>query len=65
MTREFEFYSVTDLSQHAGEWVAIVDNRVVASGKDLKRVYTEATRKSQEKEPLLARVPLEGETLIL
>lgn len=65
VTREFEFYAIADLSKHAGEWVAIVDHAVIATGKDLKQVLAEAGRKSRDKEPLIARVPLEDETLIL
>jgi len=65
MTQEFEFYSVTDMSEYAGKWVAILGNEVIASGDDLKRVYEEAKKKAGNKEPLFTRIPKEQETLIL
>ncbi len=65
MTQEFEFYSVTDMSEYAGKWVAILGNKVIASGDDLKRVYEEAKKKAGNKEPLFTRIPKEQETLIL
>lgn len=65
MTQEFEFYSVTDMSEYAGKWVAILGNQVIASGDDLKTVYEEAKKKAGNKEPLFTRIPKEQETLIL
>lgn len=47
-----------------GKHVAIVGNKVVASGSDPKRVWEEAKRKHPAKRPVLAFVPKE-ETLVL
>lgn len=60
MSQEFEYYSVMNTSEYAGKWVAIVGDKVVASGDDLKDVH----KKAGKKEPLFARIPKE-ETLIL
>ena len=65
MSQEFDFYSLTDMSNHAGEWVAILGREIIASGKDLKEVYKEAKKKAGNREPMFARVPKEQETLIL
>ncbi len=65
MTQEFDFYSVADMSEYAGKWVAILGNKVIASGDDLKKVYEEAKKIASNKEPLFTRVPREQETLIL
>jgi len=65
LSREFDFYAVADVSKYAGSWVAIVNNEVIATGKDLKNVYAEAQKKAGEREPLFARIPVEEETLIL
>jgi len=65
MTQEFDFYSVSDMSEYSGKWVAILGKEVIASGDDLKKVYTEAKKKSGNREPLFARIPNEEEALIL
>jgi hypothetical protein len=65
MTQEFEFYSVSDMSEYSGKWVAILGKEVIASGDDLKKVYDEAKKKSGNREPLFARIPNEEEALIL
>lgn len=65
MTQESDFYSVADMSGYAGKWVAILGNKVIASGDDLKKVYEEAKKIAGNKEPLFTRVPREQETLIL
>lgn len=65
MSQEFEFYSLADMSNYAGKWVAILGNEVIASGDDLKEVYEKAKKKAGNKEPLFTRVPKEQETLIL
>lgn len=47
-----------------GMHIALVDNEVVASGKDPKSVWDEAVKKAHGKKPVLAFVPPE-ETLVL
>ena len=65
MSQEFEFYSVSDMSEYSGKWIAILGKEVVASGDDLKKVYDEAKEKSGKREPLFARIPDKEEALIL
>jgi len=65
VSQEFEFLSVTDTSQYAGKWIAVLGREIIASGDDLKEVYKEAKAKAGKKEPLFMRVPKEQETLIL
>ncbi len=65
MTQEFDFYSVADMSKHSGKWVAILGEKVIASGDDLKKVYEEAKRIAGKSEPLFARIPKQEEALIL
>lgn len=50
--------------KYSGEHIAIVDDRVVASGSDPKKVWEEAKKKNPKKTPVLAFVPKE-ETLVL
>lgn len=52
------------MRKFAGKWVAIVDQKPVASGKDAKKVYEEARRKFPDRKPSLAKVPT-PDTLVL
>ena len=62
MNSSYEFYLKADLGNYIGKWVAIVDNKVVASGASAKKVYEEALKTG--KRPLITRVP-DKETMIL
>ncbi len=64
VSKEFEFYLKADLSKYEGKYVAIVDNKVVASGANAKDVLEEAKRKFPHKKPMLAKIPTE-DTLVL
>lgn len=63
-SKEFEFYLKANLRKYEGKYVAIVDDRVVASGDNAKEVLDEAKRKFPLKIPTLAKIPRE-EALIL
>lgn len=62
-TKEFEFFVKTDLSKYKGQYVAIVGDKVIASGENAKRVW-EIAKKKTGKIPTIAKIPKE-ETLIL
>lgn len=64
VSKEFEFYLKADLSKYEGEYVAIVDDKVVAFGDNAKEVLDEAKKKFPNKKPMLAKIPTE-DTLIL
>ena len=53
-----------DLSSYTGQWIAIVDKKIVASGEDAKKTYDEAKRKAKDKKIFITVVP-EKETMIL
>ena len=57
--KSYEFYVNNDLSDYAGKWVAIIGERVVASGDNAKTVLAEAQKKFPNKLPLLAKIPKE------
>ena len=63
MEKEFQFYLKADLHKYEGKYIAIVDEKVVASGNDSEVVLEEA-RKKTGKMPLLVKVPTE-DTYIL
>jgi hypothetical protein len=51
-------------SKYHGKHIAIVDDKVVASGNDPKQVWEKAKKKCPNKQPVLAFVPKE-DTLVL
>lgn len=63
-SKEFEFYVKADLSKYKGKYIAIIGDKVVASGDNAKVVLDEATKKCPNKLPTLAKIPKE-DTLIL
>lgn len=64
VTKEFEFYLKADLSKYKGKYIAIVEDKVVASGDNAKEVLDEAKRKFPNKIPTIAKIPYE-DALIL
>lgn len=42
---------------YVGKWIAVVDGRVLASGKDLAKVVAEGRAKSPDHEPTMVKVP--------
>ena len=53
-----DFYAAADLSKYAGEWVAIVSNKVVAHGKNVKFLMEKVKEKYPSVTPFIAKVPL-------
>ncbi len=59
MADPYAYYIEADLSAYTGEWVAIVNDKVVSHSRDIKKAYREAKEKYPDKRPLLAKVPEE------
>ena len=57
LSKNYEWYVEADTGQYSGEWIAIVDGKVVVSGDDAEKVYNEAERKYPGKELSIAKVP--------
>ncbi|HLD05827.1 MAG TPA: DUF5678 domain-containing protein [Candidatus Nanoarchaeia archaeon] len=53
---DYEWYLKQDLSQYAGQWVAIIDKKIVANDKDAAKVIQEAKRKCPDKKPSITKV---------
>ena len=52
----YEWYLEQDLSQYDGQWVAIVDKKIVAVGKHSDKVINKASKKYPGKIPLVTKV---------
>lgn len=59
--------SMENREQYRGKWIAILDKKIIAEGKDLSEVYQEAMKKSNGRTPLFEQIPEkdEDDTLIL
>ena len=55
---------VIDFSKYRGKYVALVNNRVIAQGKDARIVWARAVKKKPSSVPTLVKVP-KGQTLVL
>ena len=53
----YDFYATANLSQYSGEWVAILNKKVVAHGKNLKEVLKKAKESFPQAAPFIAKVP--------
>lgn len=63
---EFEFVqSMGDkLSEYVHQWIAVVDNELVAKGQTAKEVYDEAKRRHPTKTPFIMKVPADEVMLL-
>lgn len=52
----YEWFLQQDLKEYAGKWVAVIDNKVVASEKDVDTLMTEVKTKYPKKTPLITKV---------
>ncbi|MCX6767244.1 MAG: DUF5678 domain-containing protein [Candidatus Micrarchaeota archaeon] len=57
MADDYSFYLNADFSRYLGQWIAIIDKKVVSHGEDAKQVYDRAKKEFPSKVPFLACVP--------
>ncbi len=53
----FESLEEEDISRYSGEWIAIVDSKVVAHGKSFKEVSSFVKQNYPGKRPLIGKLP--------
>lgn len=61
MKSEYEYImsSREKLGEHLGEWIAVVGDEIVSSGKDVKKVYQASKTKYPDKAPFIMKIPKE------
>jgi len=57
MDKNYHYFLEADTSNYLGEWIAIIDERVVAHGKKIEDVYAKAKHEYPTKRPLITKVP--------
>ena len=63
MDKNYQFYMDTNVDRYVGQWIAICNEQIIASGTDVKKVFTEAKQKFPKEKPFITRVP-DKETMI-
>jgi len=63
-SKEFDFYIRADLSRFAGQYIAIVGEKVVASGSNAQTVWRQAKRRFPSSTPTMGKLP-RADTLVL
>lgn len=53
----FEALSEKDFSEYAGEWVAVLDGKIIAHSKNFKEVYNLAKKNFPKERPLIGKLP--------
>lgn len=51
--------SLEEMKKYAGQYVAVMDGRIVASGRDLYRKVEEMEKKNSDKEIVITYIPTE------
>lgn len=51
--------TLEEMKKYAGQYVAVMDGRVVASGRDLYRKVEELEKKNPDKEIVITYIPTE------
>ena len=64
MAVDVKWFSKHDFSRYSGKYVAIIDKRVVSSGKNAKKVWENAKKKFPEETPAIAKIS-KKETYVL
>jgi len=53
-----DFYATANFSKYAGEWIAILDNKVVSHNKNLKTLLKKTKEISPNVTPFITKIPL-------
>jgi len=52
-----------EVEKYAGKWIAVLDNKILASGNSVKEVVALAKKKAARKLPLVTKVPRKDEEM--
>ena len=60
----YDFFISQDFSKFVGEWVALNNKKIIAHGKDFKKVYFEAKKKLKGKRPFISKIRSSAKTIL-
>lgn len=52
-----------ELGKHAGKWIAVLDNKILAKGNSISEIKKEIERMKIKKLPLITKIPRKGEEM--
>lgn len=64
MTKNFNAFTALEKSKYRGEYIILVDEKVVEEGKDIENMLQRTREKYPHKTPLVAKIP-EEEVMVL
>ena len=53
----FESLSEEDISKYAGQWIAVIDGKIVFNSKSFKKLYSFLKENHPNKKPLIGKLP--------
>lgn len=65
MNKDSKFFMKEDFSKHAGKWVAIKNEKIIASNSNIKKVLSKAKKEIGSTDFLFAKIPEKNQALIL
>ncbi|MBI4147970.1 hypothetical protein HY490_01640 [Candidatus Woesearchaeota archaeon] len=54
--KNYDWFLQQDLSSYGGQWVAIIDNRIIGNGKDVDTLIKQAKKLYPNKIPFITKV---------
>lgn len=57
MDKNYNFFMKVNLEKHIGKWIAINNDNIIASGKNVKDVIKRAQEIAPRRRPFIAKVP--------
>ena len=64
MTKNFQAFLKLDKTKYLNEYVVIIDEKIISSGKDIVSMLKAARKKFPKKTPFVAKIP-EKSVLVL
>lgn len=54
---ELDYLMTAELGELVGQWIAVIDDEIVATGESGKEVFDKAMETHPDREPLIMQVP--------
>jgi len=65
MNKDSRFFLKEDFSKHMGNWIAIKNEKIIASNSNIKKTLSKAKKKVGSTDFLFAKIPERNQALIL
>lgn len=57
MKSNYQYFMKVNVKPYIGKWIAISDEKIIASSSDVKKVYKIAKKAAPKKVPFIVKVP--------